>query len=31
MARYLRSRKTIRPSTLNVPRLIGVEGNPGLA
>jgi len=31
MARYLRARKTIRPGTLNVPRLIGVGGNPGLA
>jgi sulfur-oxidizing protein SoxB len=31
MARYLRGQKTIRPHALNVPRLVGVAGNPGLA
>jgi sulfur-oxidizing protein SoxB len=30
MARYLRAQKTLRPRALNVPRLVGVEGNPGL-
>jgi sulfur-oxidizing protein SoxB len=30
VARYLRARKTIKPPTLNLPRLIGVSGNPGL-
>ncbi len=29
--RYLKDRKTIAPRAPNVPRLIGVEGNPGLA
>src|ERR1700736_5708310 len=31
MARYLRGQKTIQPRALNVPRLVGVSGNPGLA
>ena len=31
VARYLKSRKTIKPQTLNVPRLEGVTGNPGIA
>ncbi len=31
VARYLRDRKTIRPPRLNLPRLIGAEGNPGIA
>ncbi len=31
MARYLRGQKTIRPRALNVPGLVGVAGNPGLA
>jgi S-sulfosulfanyl-L-cysteine sulfohydrolase len=31
MARYLRAQKTIKPRELNVPRLIGVAGNPGMA
>jgi len=31
MARYLRGQKTIRPRAVNVPGLIGVAGNPGLA
>ncbi len=30
VARYLRQRKTIAPRRLNLPRLIGVAGNPGL-
>ena len=29
--RYLRDRKTIAPRALNLPRLIGMDGNPGLA
>jgi sulfur-oxidizing protein SoxB len=31
MARYLRGQKTIWPRALNVPKLVGVAGNPGLA
>jgi S-sulfosulfanyl-L-cysteine sulfohydrolase len=31
MARYLRSQKTIRPRALNVPKLVGMDANPGLA
>jgi sulfur-oxidizing protein SoxB len=31
MARYLRGQKTIPQRKLNVPRLVGVAGNPGLA
>ncbi len=31
MARYLRGQKTLRPRALNVPKLIGVAGNPGVA
>jgi len=31
MARYLRGQKTIRPRALNLPKLVGVAGNPGLA
>ena len=31
VARYLRHEKTIRSRPLNVPKLIGVAGNPGLA
>ncbi len=30
VARYLRDQKTIAPRRLNVPKLIGVEGNPGI-
>jgi len=30
MARYLRAQKTIRARPLNMPRLVGVEGNPGI-
>ena len=28
---YLRNKKVIRPPKLNLPRLTGVSGNPGLA
>ena len=31
IARYLRDLKTIAPPEPNVPKLIGAEGNPGLA
>jgi len=31
MARYLRAQRTIAPRALNVPKLIGVAGNPGIA
>ncbi len=31
MAGYLRSEKVVRPKALNLPRLRGVDGNPGLA
>jgi sulfur-oxidizing protein SoxB len=31
VTRYLRDKKVIRPPRLNRPRLIGVEGNPGIA
>ena len=31
MARYLRSRKIVQPLALNLPRLKGVGGNPGIA
>jgi S-sulfosulfanyl-L-cysteine sulfohydrolase len=31
VARYLRDRKTIAPPRLSLPKLVGVEGNPGLA
>jgi len=31
VARYLRAKKTVRPVILNEPRLVGVEGNPGIA
>jgi len=31
VARYLRSKKVVRPVTLNRPALIGVAGNPGLS
>ena len=29
--RYLKDKKSIAPPALNLPRLVGVEGNPGLA
>jgi len=31
VTRYLRSRKVIKPPVLNRPRVIGVDGNPGIA
>ena len=31
VTRYLRSRKVIKPPLLNRPRIIGVDGNPGIA
>ena len=31
VARYLREKKTIPPRKLNAPRLVGMQGNPGLA
>jgi sulfur-oxidizing protein SoxB len=31
MARYLRGRKVIEPVRLELPRLRGVDGNPGIA
>jgi sulfur-oxidizing protein SoxB len=31
MARYLRGQQTIRPRGMNVPGLVGVAGNPGMA
>jgi len=31
VARYLRDRKTIAPLKLNLPRLIGIQGNSGMA
>ena len=31
MAKYLRDRKVVQPLALNLPRLKGMEGNPGIA
>jgi len=31
VARWLRDKKTVTPRQLNTPRLIGMQGNPGLA
>ncbi|HEU4842621.1 MAG TPA: thiosulfohydrolase SoxB [Burkholderiaceae bacterium] len=31
VGKWLRDKKTIAPRTLNTPRLIGMEGNPGIA
>ena len=31
VARYLRSQKTIKPRSLNSPKIEGVGGNPGIA
>ena len=31
MAAYLRDRKTIKPKRLNLPKLIGMKGNAGIA
>jgi len=30
VTRYLRDRKSLAAPTLNMPRLVGVEGNPGI-
>jgi S-sulfosulfanyl-L-cysteine sulfohydrolase len=31
VTRYLRDRKTVAPVKLNLPKLVGVDGNPGIA
>jgi sulfur-oxidizing protein SoxB len=31
VAGYLRAKKVVRPVKLNLPRLTGVKGNPGMA
>jgi sulfur-oxidizing protein SoxB len=31
VARYLRAQKTIAPRRLNLPKIEGVAGNPGIA
>jgi S-sulfosulfanyl-L-cysteine sulfohydrolase len=31
VAQYLRDQKVIKPTALNLPRLVGVKGNPGIA
>jgi len=31
VARYLRARKSVGPLTVNLPRLAGVQGNPGIS
>ena len=31
IAPYLRDKKTIKPKQLNLPKLVGVQGNPGMA
>jgi sulfur-oxidizing protein SoxB len=31
VARYLRAQKTIKPRRLNLPKLEGVAGDPGIA
>ena len=31
LSRYLRAQKTIKPARLNLPRILGVEGNAGIA
>jgi len=31
VSRYIRAQKTVKPRTLNVPEVIGVKGNPGMA
>ena len=31
VADYLRDQKTVKVKKLNTPRLVGVEGNPGIA
>jgi sulfur-oxidizing protein SoxB len=31
MAKYLRDRKVLKPVRLNLPRLVGMDRNPGIA
>ena len=31
ITQYLRAKKTVEPPKLNLPKLVGVEGNPGIA
>jgi sulfur-oxidizing protein SoxB len=31
VAQWLRTSKTVKPRKLNTPRIIGMEGNPGIA
>ena len=31
MAKYLKDRKVVKPLALNLPRLKGGQGNPGIA
>jgi sulfur-oxidizing protein SoxB len=31
MAQYLRDKKSIKPKTLNLPELVGMKGNAGIA
>jgi sulfur-oxidizing protein SoxB len=31
VTKYLRDVKSVKPVTLNLPKLVGVEGNPGIA
>jgi S-sulfosulfanyl-L-cysteine sulfohydrolase len=31
VTQYLKARKTIAPVKLNLPKLVGMEGNPGIA
>ncbi len=31
VARYLRAQKTIAPRKLNLPTVVGMDGNPGMA
>jgi sulfur-oxidizing protein SoxB len=31
IAQYLRAKKTVAPPKVNMPKLVGVEGNPGIA
>ena len=31
IAQYLGDRKTIAPPKVNLPKLVGIEGNPGIA
>ena len=31
MASYLRDKKTIKPKKLNLPQLVGMKGNAGIA